>query len=199
MNELKTCIGPEFCAALAKAQGEIQGAVKDSSNPFFKSSYADMESVIESFRKVFDKHGFSVLQPLSSRSKQVESTTNQNYMTTREVGDFLEPVSVQKVLKENEECCWFITTILMHSSGQMLVTEPVEIVIKEKNNPQAFGSAVTYFRRYALTSLLRIPQVDDDANAATHRQAPQQQAQRPQTQQRPVNYAPRATTQPSGQ
>jgi hypothetical protein len=26
--------------ALAKAQGEIKGALKDSSNPFFKSTYA---------------------------------------------------------------------------------------------------------------------------------------------------------------
>ena len=34
-----------LAAALAKAQSEMQGAVKDAANPFFKSKYADLESV----------------------------------------------------------------------------------------------------------------------------------------------------------
>lgn len=32
----------ELAAALAKAQGQIEGAKKSSSNPFFKSKYADL-------------------------------------------------------------------------------------------------------------------------------------------------------------
>ena len=31
-----------LAAALAKAQGAMKGAVKDSANPFFKSKYADL-------------------------------------------------------------------------------------------------------------------------------------------------------------
>ena len=34
----------ELAAALAIAQGEITGALKDSANPFFKSKYADLAS-----------------------------------------------------------------------------------------------------------------------------------------------------------
>lgn len=37
--------------ALAKAQAAMGGAVKDSANPFFNSSYADLESVTEAIRK----------------------------------------------------------------------------------------------------------------------------------------------------
>jgi hypothetical protein len=36
-----------LAAALAKAQGQMKGAVKDSANPFFKSKYADLASVVE--------------------------------------------------------------------------------------------------------------------------------------------------------
>ena len=34
-----------LAAALVKAQGQIEGAKKDSKNPHFKSSYADLASV----------------------------------------------------------------------------------------------------------------------------------------------------------
>ena len=35
----------ELATALAKAQGEIKGALKDSQNPFFKSKYADLAEI----------------------------------------------------------------------------------------------------------------------------------------------------------
>ena len=36
----------KLALALSKAQGEITGALKDSSNPFFKSNYADLGNVL---------------------------------------------------------------------------------------------------------------------------------------------------------
>lgn len=52
----------ELFTALNKAQAEIKGALKDSSNPFFKSKYADLESVWEACRPSLSKHGLSVIQ-----------------------------------------------------------------------------------------------------------------------------------------
>jgi len=49
-------------AALSKAQGEIAGAKKDSTNPFFKSSYADLASVCDALREPFTKNGLSYIQ-----------------------------------------------------------------------------------------------------------------------------------------
>jgi hypothetical protein len=51
-----------LAAALAKAQASITGAVKDSANPFFKSKYADLESVWSACRKPLTDNGLSVIQ-----------------------------------------------------------------------------------------------------------------------------------------
>ena len=48
--------------ALCKAQGAMQGAVKDSTNPFFKSKYADLSAVWEDIRKPFSENGISIVQ-----------------------------------------------------------------------------------------------------------------------------------------
>lgn len=52
----------ELAAALSKAQGELKGAKKDSRNPFFKSSYADLASVWDACRDALVHHGLSVTQ-----------------------------------------------------------------------------------------------------------------------------------------
>ena len=48
--------------ALSKAQGEITGALKDSKNPFYKSSYADLASCWDACRAQLSKHGLAVVQ-----------------------------------------------------------------------------------------------------------------------------------------
>lgn len=52
----------ELAAALAKAQGSIGNAVKDSANPFFKSKYADLTSVREACQEHLSKAGIAVIQ-----------------------------------------------------------------------------------------------------------------------------------------
>lgn len=52
----------ELAAALAKAQAQITGALKDSSNPFFKSKYADLASCWDACRKQLTENGLSVIQ-----------------------------------------------------------------------------------------------------------------------------------------
>jgi hypothetical protein len=52
----------ELSAALAKAQGIMEGASKDSANPFFKSKYADLASVWDACRKPLSDNGLSVVQ-----------------------------------------------------------------------------------------------------------------------------------------
>lgn len=51
-----------LAAALAQAQGKVEGAKKDSANPFFKSKYADLASVIEAIRDPFCKAGLAYPQ-----------------------------------------------------------------------------------------------------------------------------------------
>lgn len=67
-----------------------------------------------------------------------------------------------------------LTTMLIHAdSGEyMMATYTLQVV--RQNDPQAQGSALSYARRYGLTSVLNLSISDDDAEAATRpvRQAP---------------------------
>lgn len=51
-------------AALAAAQMEMGNAAKDSSNPHFKSKYADLKSVRDAALPPLNRHGIAVFQPL---------------------------------------------------------------------------------------------------------------------------------------
>jgi hypothetical protein len=51
-------------AALASAQAQMGKAVKDSKNPAFKSTYADLSSVMDACLPALNANGIAVLQPL---------------------------------------------------------------------------------------------------------------------------------------
>lgn len=54
----------ELASALCKCQGEMSFAVKDSSNPAYKSKYASLSAVWEAIREPLSKHGLSVVQTI---------------------------------------------------------------------------------------------------------------------------------------
>lgn len=75
MNKSESVAG--LAAALAKAQGSMKGAIKDSANPFFKSKYADLASVVEAIRAAFSANGLSYIQTVEPSDKdevRVETT-----------------------------------------------------------------------------------------------------------------------------
>jgi len=53
----------KVAAAFLAAQKEMGNAKKDSSNPFFKSKYADLNAVREAVIPALNQHGISVIQP----------------------------------------------------------------------------------------------------------------------------------------
>jgi len=59
----------------------------------------------------------------------------------------------------------FVKTVLMHESGETFESY-AEIFCKNQNDAQAYGSGVTYARRYALSSICGIGSEDDDAQKA---------------------------------
>lgn len=75
-----------LAAALAKAQGEIEGASKAKVNPHFKSSYADLASCWDACREPLSKNGLAVMQPASSNGPQVTVTT----MLAHSSGEWIE-------------------------------------------------------------------------------------------------------------
>lgn len=65
-----------LAAALAKAQGQMHGATKDSKNPHFNSRYADLASIVDASREPLAKHELSVIQiPSTPEAGIVAMTT----------------------------------------------------------------------------------------------------------------------------
>tara|TARA_R100000458_G_C8217207_1_gene202738 strand:- start:276 stop:740 length:465 start_codon:yes stop_codon:yes gene_type:complete len=62
VNDWKSNNIDRLATSLAKAQSEMKGAKASSTNPFFKSNYADLHTVIESSLPYLNKHGLSVVQ-----------------------------------------------------------------------------------------------------------------------------------------
>lgn len=66
---------------------------------------------------------------------------------------------VQSVLGQD------LVTILAHASGEWFRSY-YPIRPAKSNDPQSFGSAISYARRYSLLSILNLAAEDDDANLA---------------------------------
>lgn len=65
----------KLAAALSKAQGEISFALKDASNPFFKSKYADLESVWSACNEALVKYELSIIQAPDFEGEQMYLST----------------------------------------------------------------------------------------------------------------------------
>ncbi len=66
----------DLFAALSAFQGELTNAVKDSSNPHFKSKYADLAAVMDVAREPLAKHGLALVQmPVGTCTTHVRIVT----------------------------------------------------------------------------------------------------------------------------
>ena len=64
-----------------------------------------------------------------------------------------------------------VETVFVHESGEML-SAGILNVPAAKHDPQGYGSALTYARRYSLMAACGIAPEDDDANAASKPRQP---------------------------
>jgi hypothetical protein len=65
----------DLAASLVKAHAEISGVVKSATNPFFKSKYADLESVVEAVKPALLKQGIVIVQGLQDAENGVAVET----------------------------------------------------------------------------------------------------------------------------
>jgi hypothetical protein len=59
-----------------------------------------------------------------------------------------------------------VETVFLHTSGETLSSGPLHVPAS-KNDPQGYGSALTYARRYSLMAACGIAPEDDDGHAAS--------------------------------
>jgi hypothetical protein len=69
-----------------------------------------------------------------------------------------------------------VETVFLHESGEIFECGRLHVPAA-KQDPQGYGSALTYARRYALMAACGIAPEDDDGNAASRRQEPRPAAQ----------------------
>lgn len=88
----------QISTAFVKAQSEMSNAVKESKNPFFKSSYADLNSIREAVLPVLNNNGIAVLQP-------IVNVDGKNYVKTillHETGESMESFTEIVYSKSND-------------------------------------------------------------------------------------------------
>lgn len=69
-------------------------------------------------------------------------------------------------LVDFDEHHMFVTTIIMHKSGESL-SGRTPVLTKDPHDPQKMGSGITYAKRYGLQSAFGLPSEDDDGNSAS--------------------------------
>ena len=116
----------ELYKKIAKVKSEIGKISKDQTNPFFKSKYFDINSLLEHTEPLFEKNGLLLLQPIKDG----------------------KVLSIVRDLETEE-------------------FDYSELVLPDISDPQKLGSAITYYRRYTLQSLLGLQAEDDDGNKAS--------------------------------
>lgn len=84
--------------ALVAAQAEMGNAVKDSKNPFFKSKYADINSIREAAIPVLSKHGLAILQP----PENIDGKNFIETMVVHESGQYITSLNEVIVGKQND-------------------------------------------------------------------------------------------------
>ena len=120
----------QIATALVKAQRDFAPALKTSTNPHFRSRYADLAACVEAVIDSLNANGIAMIQRTHDSDNGVA-----------------------------------VETLFVHESGET-ITGGILHVPAAKHDPQGYGSALTYARRYSLMAACGIAPEDDDANAA---------------------------------
>lgn len=98
------------------------------------------------------------------------------YASLASVRDAITPSLSKNGLSVSQLCSRDnVETILMHSSGQYISCS-TPIICAQNCTPQAFGSALTYAKRYGLSSICGISSDDDDDGNAAEQETKKRQS-----------------------
>ena len=119
----------QIYSAFVKAQKEFGVLLKDTTNPFYKSKYADLNACVNTVLTALNNNGIGLVQTCHESDSGV-----------------------------------IVETLFIHESGEQLSCGKLHVPAI-KQDPQQYGSALTYARRYSLMAACGIAPEDDDGNA----------------------------------
>lgn len=146
----------KVASAFIKAKKAFSPALKDKTNPAFRSKYADLGACLEAVNDALLDNGIAVYQETHEDATGVT-----------------------------------VETVMLHESGEALRSGKFHVPAA-KQDPQGYGSALTYARRYSLMTACGIAPEDDDGNAGTDAKR-RQDAQPPAPDLSPKGRASRIT------
>ena len=110
--------------ALLKAQKQIGAAKKGSTNPFFKSSYADLGEVMKACKDELNNNGITVLQPVLTGP---EGNTFVETVLLHESGEYIAgTMKVEAKEANNPQAQGSAITYARRYSLQSMVFIPAE-------------------------------------------------------------------------
>ena len=127
--------------ALAQVQAEVEHAAKNAANAFLQD------------RGARGVHKYADITEVIDTIREVMGKHGFSYSQHPGFRD------------GNEGALITLETLLLHSSGEWIKSEAATPL--ERVTAQGVGSAITYLRRYALTSIIGLGQEDDDAQEAS--------------------------------
>lgn len=127
----------EAIAAFIAAQSEMGKATKSATNPFHRSKYADLETVLDVVTEPFNNNGFALMQTGGSDETGKYILTK---LTHTSGGEFESKIYLVDQFKDKDDNLW-----------------PLDM--------QHLGSAITYAKRYGLQALTGLATEDDDGNS----------------------------------
>lgn len=121
----------KIAPAFIKAKKAFGPALKEKTNPAFKSRYADLGACLEAVDDALLDNGIALYQ---------ETFEDASGVT--------------------------VETVFLHESGETIRGGKLHVPAA-KQDPQGYGSALSYARRYSLMAACGIAAEDDDGNAAS--------------------------------
>jgi hypothetical protein len=125
----------KIAQAFVAAKREFSPALKDKTNPHFRTKYADLGACLDAVNDSLLANGIALYQETSEDSTGVT-----------------------------------VETVFLHESGETFRGGKLHVPAS-KQDPQGYGSALTYARRYSVMAACGIAAEDDDGNAAAKAKA----------------------------
>lgn len=146
-----------LASALAKAQGEIKAASKDAANPFFKSHYSTLASIIDVIRKPFADNGIAFMQMARTAEGGVEVETV--FVVKAEAGDeFVSEVIFLPVAKADAQGIGSAITYAKRYALQAMAGVP-----SEDDDGNAAAASVKTLRDRGIEVLAKAAKKGQDA------------------------------------
>ena len=155
----------ELATALAKAQAEIKGAIKDSENPFYKSKYADLSAVWDACRGPLSANGLSVVQG----GTVLDGNAYLETLLVHSSGEWLSAIQPMHPAKDDPQG-WVACTTYMRRAGLAAIAgvSPEDDDGNEASGKPAVGTkaAAQYVAKEKISTMTASRPTFDEQHAA---------------------------------